>query len=52
MIGVHQADDLASAGQEIPDWSSIPLLGEVETLKSWFSDMGLGISDSVLGLSS
>lgn len=39
------------------DWLKIPFLGEAETainlgIKSQFGDLGFGLSDSTLGLSS
>ena len=47
---VCQAKHLTSANQAIPDWFKIPLLGESKLIMSWFGDVGLSISDSILGL--
>ena len=60
--GVYQADYLTSTDQVIPEqdlesviWFKITFLGEAKTavrlgMKSWFADVGLGTSDSLLGL--
>ena len=54
MARVHQADDQISAGQVISefliDWFKIPFLGNLKLIKSWFGDMELSISNSILGL--
>ena len=52
----YVADYLIGADQKIPDWPvKTTILGEVITAvrlptKSWFADVGLSTSDSVLGL--
>jgi len=55
-VGIYQADDLTTTKQVSPDWlltGHIP--GGAETaimlgIKSWFADMVLSTSDSILDL--
>ena len=48
--GVHQADDVSSADQAIPDWLKVPFMREQELCKFQFGNVGLSISDSILSL--
>lgn len=51
MAEVYPADGLTRDDQAIPDWLKSPFLGEQKLVtKPQFSDMGLSISDCILGL--